>query len=478
MYRDIKRYCQGCLTCALRKATQHTKRMGRHFSQVTAPFERVFIDIVGASAYKKTSSGNTCILTMVDSFTNWPEAIALPDSKASTVAHAIWSTLICRHGVPKVIVSDRGKQFTSRILHHLNERLGTKAIFTTPYHPQGNGKVERFHRTLNNSLATLVNKSHSNWDYHLDSVLFAYRTAILDFVNDSPFFLVYGRDPKLPLDHWSPPSENNSPGERLSKANYFASLQLARSALSQLLQENKEKSLAKFNETKRPTVFWPGDLVVLWRPPRRKDTREVDNSKKLSFRAIGPFRVIQRKEKDAYLVENLFSKAQMVTNATKMTIYRPWLEDYPDMTHTPPDDLPTRPIQIQDLLNDDDLLPAEDLSTSLSSERITPSLNVIRLSSVAKLPEQCGTLKADFELFSSAEINLKSNSQSFVATDIALNNNHEFHGHLVPLSNQSLGPSIEVLPREIDSEFRGNIGVFLRNVTTLATMLQSLRTQR
>ena len=242
MYRDIKRYCQGCLTCALRKATQHTKRMGRHFSQVTAPFERVFIDIVGASAYKKTSSGNTCILTMVDSFTNWPEAIALPDSKASTVAHAIWSTLICRHGVPKVIVSDRGKQFTSRILHHLNERLGTKAIFTTPYHPQGNGKVERFHRTLNNSLATLVNKSHSNWDYHLDSVLFAYRTAILDFVNDSPFFLVYGRDPKLPLDHWSPPSENNSPGERLSKANYFASLQLARSALSQLLQENKEKS--------------------------------------------------------------------------------------------------------------------------------------------------------------------------------------------------------------------------------------------
>ena len=193
MYRDIKSYCQGCLTCALRKAVQHARVMGRNFTPVTSPFERVSIDIVGAQAYKKTAAGNTCILTIIDHFTSWPEAIPLPDSQASTVADALWTALICRHGVPKVLLSDRGKQFTGKVLHHLNKRLGTKAVFTTPYHPQGNGKVERFHRTLNNSLATLVNKSHSNWDRHVDSVLFAYRTSVLDFVNDSQSFLSYLR---------------------------------------------------------------------------------------------------------------------------------------------------------------------------------------------------------------------------------------------------------------------------------------------
>ena len=288
MYADIKRYCQGCLSCALRKAVQHTRVMGRHFTPVSAPFERISIDIVGAQAYKKTASGNTCILTIIDHFTSWVEAIPLPDSTGPVVADALWTALICRHGVPKYILSDQGSNFTGKVITHLNKRLGTKSIFTSPYHPQGNGKVERFHRTLNNSLSLLVNKSHSNWDKHVDSVLFAYRTAILDFVNDSPFFLVYGRDPRLPTECWTSPSEqaNEISNERLTKANRFVSLSNARISLAKLVNENKEKSLAKFNETRRPSLFWPGDLVVVWRPPRHKKTQTVDSTRKLNLRSV------------------------------------------------------------------------------------------------------------------------------------------------------------------------------------------------
>ena len=231
--------------------------MGRNYHLATAPFEVVSIDIVGASAYKKTSAGNTCILTIICHFTSWPEAIPLPDSQAATIADALWRTLICRHGVPRVIVSDQGRNLTGHVLSNLHKRLGTKAVMTTPYHPQSNGKVERFHRTLNNSLATLVNKSHSNWDKHVDSVLFAYRTAVLDFVNDSPFFLTYGRDARLPTDSWSSADKKSPPTSnlRLNKADQFATLRLAQQRLFQLMTENKEKALAKFTANKKTISF-------------------------------------------------------------------------------------------------------------------------------------------------------------------------------------------------------------------------------
>jgi len=79
--------------------------------------------------------------------------------------------------------------------------LGAKKLATTPYKPSTNGSVERFHAYLAQSVSHVVKRTHEDWDKHLESVLFAYRITPLDGMNVSPFEIMYGREPNLPIDN-------------------------------------------------------------------------------------------------------------------------------------------------------------------------------------------------------------------------------------------------------------------------------------
>ena len=230
-----------------------------------------------------------------------------------------WKHFICRYGAPQVVLSDRGANFVSAIMDHLHKLMGTKAITTTPYHPQANGKVERFHRTLNNALAQLVNKSHTNWNAHVDSVLFAYRTSIVEHLQESPFFLVYGRDPRLPTDAYIADNDNPEPipDLRLHKANYVDTMQRTYKAVHKLMREAKDNVVATYNKGRTPVTFLKGDLVVIRKPPRRKKTAELDNSKKLALRGTGPWRVLDTHGRDTYTVKHCFSDSSEKVNASK-----------------------------------------------------------------------------------------------------------------------------------------------------------------
>ena len=106
--------------------------------------------------------------------------------------------VVCRHGVPAQLLSDRGKAFLSLLLREVCEVLGVKKLNTTAYHPQTDGLVERFNHTLTNMLAKRVERNGSDWDIQLPYVLFAYRSCIQESTQESPFFLVHGQDPRLP----------------------------------------------------------------------------------------------------------------------------------------------------------------------------------------------------------------------------------------------------------------------------------------
>ncbi len=116
---------------------------------------RVGIDIVGP--LPRTSQGNAYILVMVDYFTKWPEAVPIPNVKASTIARTFIRA-------PQILLSDRGKQFTSKLFEQVNRYLGVKKDFTTAYHPQTDGLVERFNHTLVNLLAKAVKPTQRDWD--------------------------------------------------------------------------------------------------------------------------------------------------------------------------------------------------------------------------------------------------------------------------------------------------------------------------
>ena len=136
-------------------------------------------------------------MVFTDYLTKWPEVFAIKDQTALTIAQIFVEEIICRHGVPCQLLSDRGAAFLSRLMIEVCNLLGVKKINTIAYHPQMNGLTERFNRTLTDMLAKKVDKSGRDWDTHLRFVLFAYRTSMQESTKESPFYLLYSRDPRL-----------------------------------------------------------------------------------------------------------------------------------------------------------------------------------------------------------------------------------------------------------------------------------------
>ena len=136
----------------------------------------------------------------MDYFTKWPEARAVENMKANTIAKFIFEEIICRHGVPQIMLSDRGTSFVNKVIDKLCEDFQLKHRLTSPYRPQTNGMVERFNRTLGESIAKLSQDGEKEWDQYVDATLFAYRTKTHKMIGYSPFYLIYGRQATLPVE--------------------------------------------------------------------------------------------------------------------------------------------------------------------------------------------------------------------------------------------------------------------------------------
>ncbi|GET59960.1 DDE-type integrase/transposase/recombinase [Rhizophagus irregularis DAOM 181602=DAOM 197198] len=193
MKEDVEEYVKTCWNCQMRGKPRGKNELMP--IKVNEPFEMIGIDIVGP--LKETEKGNKYIVVAMDYFTKWPEAAPLKEATAKEVVEFIWRDIICRHGCPKKIISDRGTHFNNKMMEELVERCGINHRLSTPYRPQTNGLVERFNKTLCEGLAKL---GKENWDKHIPSVLFAYRTKKQSSTRIKPFYATYGRRAKLPLD--------------------------------------------------------------------------------------------------------------------------------------------------------------------------------------------------------------------------------------------------------------------------------------
>ena len=166
------------------KVSKNEKKKPLHSIQVGQAFERIGIDLVGPLTI--TKQNNCYIIVATDYLTRWPEAKAVPDSGAETLAKFIFEDIVCRHGVSQVIFSDNRKNFASEIVKILCEKFLIKHTFSSPYHPQTNRMVERLNRTLCNSLAK-VKEQDEDWDIHILAILFAYRTKRYAITGYTPF---------------------------------------------------------------------------------------------------------------------------------------------------------------------------------------------------------------------------------------------------------------------------------------------------
>ena len=167
-----------------------------HPIKVEAPFDKIGIDFV--ESLPLTIQRNCYIIIVMDYMTKYPEAKAVPNATAQQTADFVYEDIICRHGCPNFLISDRGTYFNNLLIESLMQKFQIKHLLTTPYHPQTNGLVERFNRTLCESLAKLSNED-IEWDKLIPSVLFSYRSSKHATTRFTPSFLAYGRELKLPI---------------------------------------------------------------------------------------------------------------------------------------------------------------------------------------------------------------------------------------------------------------------------------------
>ena len=194
---DVQTYIQSCTTCIARKSPCPRKVPMGHVN-VGHRWERVAMDLLDMSV--TTSRGNRYLLVMVDCFTRWTEAFPLPDKTAQSVADAFFNQVVCRFGMPSVIHSDQGREFENRIMQELCLLGGAHKTRTTPYHPESDGMVERFNRTLLMMLAMFAGKNRDDWDDLLPAVMMAYRSSVHESTGFSPYRLMFGEECTLPMD--------------------------------------------------------------------------------------------------------------------------------------------------------------------------------------------------------------------------------------------------------------------------------------
>ena len=130
------------------------------------------------------------IVVIGDYFTKWTEALPIPNMEACTVAKVLVEKVLCRFGIPQVIHSDQGRQFESNLFQEMCKLLGIHKTRTTPYHPQSDGMVERFNRTLAAMLSAYVSENHRDWDEQLPYVTMAYRSTEHETSGMSPNMLI------------------------------------------------------------------------------------------------------------------------------------------------------------------------------------------------------------------------------------------------------------------------------------------------
>ncbi|KAI3740310.1 hypothetical protein L2E82_30738 [Cichorium intybus] len=274
MKRDIGRYVERCQTC-LQVKSNHQKLYGE-IQPLPVPkkkWDEVTMDFV--TKLPRTPRGHDAIWVIVDRLTKSAQFIPIrEDDKVSKLAKIYIDEVVCRHGVPSSIISDRDSRFMSGFWQSFQKQFGSKVLMSTAYHPQTDGQSERTIQTLEDMLRACVIDFGGSWEDHLPLVEFAYNNSYHSSIQMAPYEALCGAPCRTPTC-WT---------------------ELGEKAVAQ----NRQKQYA--DRRLKPIEFQVGDMVMLKVSPWKGLIR-FGKKGKMSPRFIGPFRVLQRVGAVAYRLE-------------------------------------------------------------------------------------------------------------------------------------------------------------------------------
>lgn len=263
MTKELTQMVRTCKRCVLRKSPQPHKVAPLVPIVSTSPMELVCIDYL---KLERSAGGYENVLVITDHFTRYAQAFPTLNQTAKTTARVLFEKFIVHYGFPERLHSDQGRNFESQIIQQLCNLAGVEKSRTTPYHPSGNGMCERFNRTLLHMLGTLPEKDKKNWKDAIAPVVHAYNATRHESTGFSPFYLMFGREPRLAIDVYLGLTPNNRTKVG-SSSKFVADLKRRLSQAYEIAQRNSRMASKRHKNIydRRPMVssLKKGDRVLL-----------------------------------------------------------------------------------------------------------------------------------------------------------------------------------------------------------------------
>ena len=261
MIQDITERIKNCDRCVKFKTPE---KISAELVNIESyqPLDLVCMDYL---SLEKSKGGFENVLVITDHFTRYSQAFPSRNQTAKTTAKILFENFIVHYGFPNRLHSDQGRNFTSNVIKELCKLAGVQQSRTTPYHPMGNGMVERFNQTLIKMLGTLEDKQKEDWKSYVSTLVHAYNATKHDSTGYTPFFLMFGRHPRLAIDAYL---GLDSDTEKIrSRDNYAKKLQKRLEFSYKIASREAEKSASRhklnYDSKVREATVHVGDRVLI-----------------------------------------------------------------------------------------------------------------------------------------------------------------------------------------------------------------------
>ena len=322
--RYIYKHVAACAECQKFKYNNIPTATPMQLHEVLEPWHTIGIDLMGP--FPSTARQKRFLLVIVDYFTRWIEVFPMRATTSIEIAEVLVNQVFTRYGLPRYILSDNGPQFVSNLFDEFCRLMAIQRKFTANYHPQTN-MTERVNRTLKPLIAIFAQEHPHSWDKEIQKLALAIRTSINETTGETPAFLMFGRDPIIPLDliigdpiQELPPVNAEQEQVQGYKNHLINNLRVAFNTVREHSEVEKISQKMKYDRHTTQREFKEGDLV--WVATTAAQIGENSIRSKLQPIYQGPCRIMEKLAPSTFVVKRINDNVNLgATNADRLKPY-------------------------------------------------------------------------------------------------------------------------------------------------------------